>query len=150
MTYKHYVYSHSDPVSGDLLYIGVGSYGRAWESRRYNRSEEHYRYLEYLISLGYTPADWVLILDKQLDKTTAHKKEYELIGKLKPRFNFEMGPRSAKKLTKDELILLQTKLNNGESRKAIARYFNIDPHTVQRILSGKSNYYNSVLNAVSL
>jgi hypothetical protein len=47
---KYYVYQHVDPETGKILYIGKGSYERAWLCRGSNRDP---KYTEYCVANGW-------------------------------------------------------------------------------------------------
>jgi hypothetical protein len=83
-----YVYTHQDPRTGEVVYVGMGQKDRAWSVRvSGQRSKDHNQWMETLIELGYTPGDWVKIQVKRLDKEQAILVETGLIDSLKPVFN---------------------------------------------------------------
>ena len=84
---QYYVYQHIDPDTGELLYIGMGSYERAWLCRGSNRKKNHQERLNELFSLGYTMQDVVSIMASGLNKIDALNLEFTKIEKFKPKFN---------------------------------------------------------------
>jgi len=84
---KFYVYQHANPETGEILYIGKGSYERAWLCRGSNRSPEYSVYLKNLLENGYTMDDLVTILQKGLTNEAAEKFESKLILEIQPIFN---------------------------------------------------------------
>jgi excinuclease UvrABC nuclease subunit len=84
---KYYVYQHVNPETGEILYIGKGSYERAWMCRGSNRNPEYTKYLNQFLDTGYTMFDIVTILHKGLTNKKAEELETELIQKIQPIFN---------------------------------------------------------------
>jgi hypothetical protein len=90
MNNLNYVYSHIDPLTGEIMYIGMGTGGRAWASGSSSgtyRDPEHATWLEELFNMGYTMGDISKVLHKQKSRNDAYKIEHELILALKPIFN---------------------------------------------------------------
>jgi len=84
----YYVYFHVHPETKELLYIGYGSYERAWNFKRFtSRSDKHSEELIELYDRGYTPQDWVVLHETKLEKKIAVELEKELIDKHRPRYN---------------------------------------------------------------
>ena len=84
---KFYVYQHTNPLTGEILYIGKGSYERAWLCRSGNRNLEYSKYLNEFLDNGYTLFDIFTILHKGLTNKESEKLESELIEKFQPIFN---------------------------------------------------------------
>ena len=76
----HYVYAQLD--EGEPVYIGVGKYGRAWETRTGSRKPDHAEWMKS--KLPEMEIQWIAT---GLDKAEAHKFEAILINKVRPRFN---------------------------------------------------------------
>ena len=89
---KYYVYSHLDPVTKEVVYVGSGQFDRAWNVRRNQRREEHVSWLESIYDSGYTLSDVVVIEDNNLSKEDSYIIESELIKTLKPKFNALLNP----------------------------------------------------------
>jgi hypothetical protein len=89
---QYYVYEHVDPENDDLLYIGLGSYERAWLCRGSNRTKDHQKKLKELFAAGFTMADIVSIRASGLSKQAAIDFEYKEIQLYKPKFNKSSNP----------------------------------------------------------
>jgi excinuclease UvrABC nuclease subunit len=89
---QYYVYQHTDPETGEILYIGMGSYERAWLCRGSNRKKNHQERLKELFAIGYTMCDIVMIIQSGLDKAAATNLEHKHIEKFKPKFNNSKNP----------------------------------------------------------
>ena len=85
-----YVYTHNDPRNKAIMYVGIGQYDRAWNTRRNQRKDRHVVWIEELYSLGYTLADIVKIEGNGLTKEEARQWEEAVILGRKPEFN-ELG-----------------------------------------------------------
>jgi hypothetical protein len=96
MTFKEegkvpfYIYQHIDPVSKEVMYLGVGQYDRAWSIRKNNRKEKHVKWLTEQYDKGFTLSDIVVIVANGLSKEEALEKELKLIKETKPMLN-ELG-----------------------------------------------------------
>ena len=83
-----YVYYHVHPDTGEIFYIGIGQFERAWNFKRFtSRGEEHATYCTELYSKGHTPEQWVKIVHRNLKKEDAVSLERDYIQKHKPQFN---------------------------------------------------------------
>lgn len=90
---KSYVYEHFDPKTGEIVYVGKGSGGRAWQCSPTDRGNgDHYKWLKSLLNAGYTPDDFVRVTHKNLSSDSAFLEESLSYRKLKPRFNRPHGP----------------------------------------------------------
>lgn len=89
----YYVYSHSDPRTGEIRYIGKGSGPRAWILAS-ARSPEHIEWYRELEFLGYGPMDIVTIHERNLPELVARDREDALIDSMEPGqlFNLRCGP----------------------------------------------------------
>lgn len=106
-TMKYYVYQHVDPKTGEILYIGKGSYERAWLCRGNNRNPEYTKYLNEFLDNGYTLSDIVTILHKGLTNDEAENLESEIIQKIQPRFNRQQTTKwSYPKKFSDEVVTM--------------------------------------------
>lgn len=84
---EYYVYQHKNPQDESIVYVGLGSFERAWLCRGSNRSKEHQEMLKDLFKKGYTMADIVEITHQKIDKETAKKIETLMIFEIQPKFN---------------------------------------------------------------
>ena len=102
---KYYVYQHADPETGEILYIGKGSYERAWLCRGNNRDPKYTKYLNTFLDNGYTLSDIVTVLHKGLKNTEAEKLESKLIKEIQPIFNKQQTSKwSYPKKFSDEVV----------------------------------------------
>jgi hypothetical protein len=84
----YYIYFHVHPKTQEVLYVGYGSYERAWNFKRFtSRSKEHAEELIALYNEGYTPNDWVVLQETNLLKEEAKYKETQLIDEYRPKYN---------------------------------------------------------------
>jgi hypothetical protein len=132
----YYVYKHFDPITKEVVYVGRGSKGRAWNvHRNINSQSEHIEWMEELISKGYTPQDWVEIVQSGLSFEEAVKLEYDLssygliFNKMK-----EGEEHHAAKLKSEEVLEIFNRAHLGkESLKDIAKDYGIKFQTVWSI-----------------
>jgi hypothetical protein len=82
-----YVYTHQNPTTKEILYVGIGQYDRAWCIRQNNRNKEHTQYLKNLFKEGFTLTDIVTVTDNMLSKQKAMEIEAEKINEYRPKFN---------------------------------------------------------------
>lgn len=133
---NYYVYSHIDPDTEEIIYIGHGWKHRAWLMDEPFRSREHADYLAYLHEAGYNPFDWVHIEDQGLGKGEACELERGLIKHYKPRFNKIQGAKLLKvspEILKEAFDLR----NSGWTFKQIAENFDLSTMTIHRAMNGK-------------
>lgn len=90
-----YVYLHTDPRTQEVVYVGKGKHGRAWDVTRCRTdNKEHQNWMLELSELGFIPTDWVSILYKNHTENGALQLEKEYLhlhGVL--RFNRQSGER---------------------------------------------------------
>lgn len=82
---KSYTYAHILPETGEILYIGSGQQSRAWCLSK--RPEPHALILENLQRMGYSPADYVVVLAQGLSEADARRREFTLIRTVRPPLN---------------------------------------------------------------
>lgn len=139
-SFIHYVYSHTDPRTDELIYIGHGCRGRAWthgSDKSVLRSQEHLAHLESMTADGFHAGDWVCILHSGLSKSDACKLEQELIRDLKPTYNKPQG-KHLLKLTREQFVLCLEMRNDGISYHDIANEVGVSTMTVYRALNGQT------------
>lgn len=134
---NNYVYQHIDPFTGHIVYVGHGTGHRAWVYTKRLRDQEHTNFLKDLERKGFTPNDWVIIVDKNLSKETACELERTLIKFYKPIFNKIQGASLLKVTPKilQEAFELREK---GWSFSKIAENFDLATMTIHRAMNGKS------------
>jgi len=97
---RYYVYEHYDPDTDEIVYVGMGSLGRAWSfadtgtaARRGNRPPEHATWAYALCDRGISPEDFVRVTDSGLSREDALALERDRILELGyPKFNKPPGP----------------------------------------------------------
>jgi hypothetical protein len=139
----YYVYSHVDPETEELIYIGKGSRGRAWHCAETNsRGVGHAAHLDSLILKGYTPDSWVHIIESALTNEQAFALESELLWAREqfPKYN---SPRDfACKLSKEIIQTAKNLRDEGKYYSEIAKILGFSTMTIYRVLNGKTKNYN--------
>lgn len=150
---KFYVYIHFHPESKEVVYVGKGTAGRAWQcgystakapdGLRGNRTKEHQQWIEKLLFVGYTPSDYVQIIAQGLDKKSAYRFEAELTEQHKIA-GAKLFNRSCYGRT-DILVLTPNTLKtaaqlrvDGLSYAKIAKQLEVSTMAVWRALNGKT------------
>lgn len=147
---KYYVYTHHDPVTHELMYIGKGSGGRAWDVSR-NRSENplHQKWMLCLLENGYLPIDWTDIESKNLTNEEARKRELQLIHTNPSRFNRQSGENQHQsKLTNNQAIEIYKRIHTGEKARALSEEFKVSRAAIYHIKN--KNQWKAVLAGVSI
>lgn len=75
-TGKFYVYVHIDPISHNVVYIGKGVRGRAWDKK--GRGKEHRNWFENLSEANLTPI--IKVIHVFNDEDTALDREWVMIS----------------------------------------------------------------------
>ncbi|MBU6231650.1 hypothetical protein KGP36_03195 [Patescibacteria group bacterium] len=133
---KYYIYKHIDPFTGECVYVGQGSGGRAWVCSG-ARSEEHSKWMSDLLSLGITPDKWVEIVDSNTSKKEVQKIEHNLIHKLEPKFNKNQRVIQTK-VSKDEYLEMVKLRQLGKTYKQISEELGWSLMCVHHHLNGKT------------
>lgn len=81
---EFYVYTHTDPTTNEIVYVGHGKGSRAWSECR---DSGHAAWMRTLFQLGYTMDEFVKVYAKHLSKKEACAIEASLIVKYKPVYN---------------------------------------------------------------
>ena len=137
---KYYWYKHVDPVTKEVVYVGHGSGGRAWQcgsSHSPLRSKDHCKWADELLERGVTPDEWVEVGEKGLSKKEAKESELILIHKLKPRFNQSIR-HPLLKFTPDLYDTAVALREAGHSYGYIAKSLGLSIMVVHRGLNKKS------------
>ena len=137
----YYVYHHVDPITSEIVYVGKGCHGRAWDvTRCRNTHKEHQDWMKELCVLGYIPTDWVKIEHKNLSENEALRLEKEYFHtKGQPIFNRQSGEKNHQSKITDEQareIYLLTKQKTMLHRE-IADLYGISRTAVSMIASRK-------------
>jgi hypothetical protein len=80
---RWYVYTHSDPTTGEIVYVGEGT-GQRFAAVN-TRSANHSAFLKEVIHEKRT--DCFNIVESRLTKEQARAIEWQLIQKYNPKFN---------------------------------------------------------------
>lgn len=145
MTTFYYVYTHFDPDTKEILYVGMGSNDRAYrmlsgQGKKYSdRHPDHHKYLDSLYNKGYLPHEWVSIEENLLTKEKAFDIERKLIKELNPIFNRKYGP--VKILTDDQVNKIKKLHDQKYSYDKIGEIFNCSRSTVYRVIRKKRGTY---------
>ena len=141
--YIYYVYSHVDPRTDEIIYVGHGCRGRAWihgSKKTCLRSQEHLNHLESLTQDGFVATDWVVILAQGMDKKSAAQLERTMIEDLEPTYNKRQGEKimkvTADMLTEMESLRHSPFKDGGLSYKLIADVVGVSTMTAYRALTG--------------
>lgn len=136
-----YVYDHIHPVTGEVVYIGKGCHGRAWDvTRCRGQHKAHQDWMKGLCAKGFTPADWVRILYQGLTEKQALDEEHYLINEGCPVFNRQSGEKQHQaKLTNQQAIEIYelTKSKKPIYHKDIAAKYGVSRTCVSMISSVK-------------
>lgn len=134
-----YVYIHRSPIDHELVYVGKGCGGRAWDVTR-NRGEhhDHQKWMQNLMEMGYLPSDWVTIVYRGLTEEDAFSKEKEFLhSNGTTRFNRQSGERNNQaKLTDAQVkeIFIRAKKQNHQE---LANEFGVSRSAISMIASRK-------------
>ena len=148
----HYVYAHIDPVTKELLYIGMGKGSRAYATKtskidtvRYShRSPEHAEHLEELLKCGYLPHEWITFLHRGLDKKSALSIERELIAKDKPIYNRSQGIKLLK-FEYEDVLKMKSLRDSGMYYRLIAEEMGCSTMVAHRIVNDLSPRYKEMM-----
>lgn len=137
----YYVYTHKDPYTKDIVYVGMGQKGRAWDMQTGSgakRSREHFKWFTKLELKGYTMQDVVSIEVKRVSKEKAFESEKKLITLYKPTFNGVQGRKPTLRKSITDSVLL--KRREGLTLTELSRLHNVSGGTIWRILKDSEDY----------
>lgn len=140
----YYTYMHIEPDTMNIVYIGVGTKDRAYTTRSTQRSnKEHVQWLRQMETAGYTPDEYVIILDKYRDREQALTEERDLIEEHQPRFNkIGVTPHHwCMTFSPEEVKMIKDLRAEGISYAQIARELGRSATGVWRIANDKSKGY---------
>lgn len=142
MDNDYYTYLHIEPDSDPLevVYVGKGRYGRAWDvTRCRSRNSEHQSWMQELSKLGYIPTDWAVILEKNLTEDEAYRLEREYMhNNGAPRFNRNTGENNHQaKMTNEQAREAFRLAKEGVRHQTIADMFGVSRSAISMIASGK-------------
>lgn len=136
MKYCYYVYTHTDPQTHEIVYVGKGVYGRAWDvTRARKQSSGHCDWMKALSDKGYLPVDWVDVTISALTEKEAYEEEKHLLHSIGgTRFNGQSGERNYQaKLTDDEARAIYV---SSESVKNLAFAYSVSRAAIYHIKKG--------------
>ena len=138
---KYYVYKHIDPNTAEVVYVGKGCHGRAWDvTRSRTENKEHQSWMLLLSENGFTPDNWVQIIAKGLSEEESFKMELEYFhNNGQPKFNKTAGEKNHQaKLTDNQAkeIFTLTKTTNL-SHKDLAAAYDVSRSAISMIASRK-------------
>lgn len=134
-----YVYYHVDPFDKEVVYVGKGKYGRAWDVTRSRcKNHEHMKWMKQLTEEGLLPSNWVRIIASGLSEKDAYRLEKEQIQELGgPRFNGQVGDRNNKaKLTNHQAREIYNR-SKTEVHSKLAEEFGVSRTCISMIASRK-------------
>ena len=139
----NYLYFHISLETGDVVYVGTGSGGRAWaSSKTHRRNAAHRNWLASMDEQGLTPDQYVSIEYKNFNRALVLKKEQECIAELSPVFNYTGKWDWCLSLSDDQITLSKLLREEGMGYKAIAKEVGSSAMTVFRLLNNKTKGYN--------
>lgn len=100
----YYVYLHVHPRTHEVVYVGKGVYGRAWDvTRNRNGHPEHLAWMKEQASQGYLPTEWVQIWKRELTEQEAFAEEKNYLHTHgTKKFNRQSGERNFQAKLTDE------------------------------------------------
>lgn len=138
---EFYVYLHKDPLTEEVVYVGKGKYGRAWDvTRSRGNSKEHQTWMQKLSLSGYLPCDWVTILEKNLSEAQAFSLEKETLHTLGvTRFNRQSGENQHQaKLSDLQAIEIYHRVwRDKESPRLLSKEFRVSRACIYMIKNKK-------------
>ena len=143
----YYVYTHRDPFSNDIRYIGRGQGQRAWmmmnsggDGPRYgHRSPSHFEWFKLLESHGHTLDEIVFIEEKCLTYDEAVKLEREMIRDHGYDGLFNKKAGLPLKMTEEQYEFAVALRSEGMSYENIAKELgDISTMAVWRTLTGNT------------
>ena len=146
-----YVYLHIDPINQNIVYVGKGKNGRAWDvTRCRNQHPEHQKWMIGLTKQGYIPEDWVKIIDKNLSEELAYSKEKEYLHSFGcPVYNRQSGEKQHQaKLRNIDAIDIYLAANIGLSHKELAKIYSVSRSTISMIASKRQ--WKAILAGVEI
>lgn len=136
---QYYVYSHIDPETSEVLYIGRGYGPRAYATnssspkRGYSdRHPNHSLRLHQLMNEGYLPHEWVKFVFRNITREDSKKYEARLIKEYSPKFNRKPGV-DKRIFSEEELSKINKMREDKVSYDKIGQYLNCSRSTIHRL-----------------
>jgi hypothetical protein len=133
-----YVYVHLDMETQEIVYIGKGKHGRAWDvTRSRNGHKEHQEWMMDLCRQGFVPNDWVSVVQSYMTEKEAFELEKTMLHNTGvTRFNRQSGERNHQsKLTDKQAIEIFLRCKQGEGHQKLADEFEVSRSAVSMIAS---------------
>ena len=141
MTNVFYVYIHRDPNTKEIVYVGKGKNGRAWDiTRSRSDNKEHQQWMIDQTIKGHLPCDWVEIPYRNLSEREALDKELKLLYDTgSTKFNFRTGEFSYQsKLSPQQVKEIYLLTREKEIfQKDIAKRYGVSRSAIAMISAGK-------------
>jgi hypothetical protein len=138
---KYYVYKHVDPITSEIVYVGKGCHGRAWDvTRARTENKDHQKWMLELCDKGYTPDDWVILIHKGLSEKDSFSKEVEYFHNYgRPKFNRTGGEKNHQSKLTDEEARTIFKMTQEKTKThcEIAKDYGISRSAVSMIATRK-------------
>lgn len=134
---RYYVYTHEHPETGETVYVGKGTGGRAWDvTRCRGKHKDHQFWMIERMENGYVPSDWVKIVWSNLTEEIAYQKEKELLHEIGGTcFNRQSGERNYQaKLTDDQAREI---FKSTELHRVLAEMYGVSRTCIHMIKSRK-------------
>lgn len=135
----YYVYAHKDPTTKEIVYIGKGKGGRAWDvTRCRSQHKEHQDWMVALLEQGYLPSDWVIILHKQLSEKEAFDAETSYLQSRLYKYNRQIGQHARHaKMTNEQAMAAYKMAKVGVAHKDIAELYGVSRSSISMLASGR-------------
>ena len=136
----YYVYVHVVPHTKDIMYVGKGCYGRAWDvTRNRDGHPKHLDWMKSLVNAGYLPSDWVKIVKHRLTEAQAFAYEKEYLHSIGGAdFNRQSGENNFQaKLTNLQAQEIYLKAKSGSNHQTLADQFGVSRSAISMIASRK-------------
>lgn len=129
------MYEHIDPETKEIVYIGKGSGGRAWDvTRARNNRRDHQEWMLKKMEQGYIPCDWVKIISKNLSNKQALEVELNRLHTFGlTRFNLQTGEKNHQsKLSNKQAIEIYRRVQI-EKPVDLAKEYNVSKAAIYHI-----------------
>ena len=136
---NYYVYLHKDPTTKEIVYVGKGRHGRAWDvTRCRTENKDHQNWMLEQSEKGFLPSDWVTILEKNLTEKEAFSAETVWMHEHgSPEFNRTSGQKNHQAKITDDQAREIFKLASIKQHKEIAEEYGISRSAVSMIATRK-------------
>lgn len=140
-----YVYFHHS-IDGDIVYVGMGSFDRAWHIRQRTYNVAHRQWIDEQYNNDRLPSDYVSIEARGLSHTDAIELEKVLINSLGPKFNCQASWASKKYSDEDVLKWAKLHWEEGKTYKQISKITDVNTMVIFRALTGRTKAYAGTIS----